>query len=244
MHQFFVDGDKSGADSIEIVGGDANHIKNVLRMRPGENLRVRDDAGNAYLCHIAELWDGAVVAAVDGIDSSDTELPNQVFLFQGLPKGSKMETVVQKSVELGTYEIIPVAMRRSVAKLDGTRAEGKVRRWQAIAEGAAKQSGRSIIPKMRMPVSWDEALKIAEGLDVLLVPYENEQGMDGTREAIQSISKGATVGVFIGPEGGFDGDEIASLPGRAKKISLGKRILRTETAGMATLAMLVYALES
>ena len=155
-----------------------------------------------------------------------------------------METVIQKSVELGVYEVIPVAMKRCVMKLDAKRAENKIRRWNAIAESAAKQAKRTIVPKVTEQMTYQQALEMARELDVVLVPYENERGMDYTRETIRNIKPEQSIGIFIGPEGGFADEEIAKLDADMHKISLGRRILRTETAGLATLAMLIYELDT
>ena len=141
-------------------------------------------------------------------------------------------------------EVIPVAMKNCVVKLDDKKAKSKVMRWQAIAESAAKQSKRSLIPEVKMPMSYKEAVAYAKELDVKLVPYENEHGMAGTKAAMEQIEKGESIAVFIGPEGGFAPEEIALVQDEMQLISLGKRILRTETAGIAALAILGYQLES
>ena len=155
-----------------------------------------------------------------------------------------MELIIQKAVELGVSEIVPVAMKNCVVKLDDKKAAKKLQRWQAIAESAAKQSKRTVIPTVNQPVTYKEALKIASELDTL-VPYENERGMDATREIMGQLKAGQTIGVVVGPEGGFAPEEIALVDEHATmhRISLGRRILRTETAGLAALAMLVYNLD-
>ncbi|MDD6156472.1 MAG: 16S rRNA (uracil(1498)-N(3))-methyltransferase [Lachnospiraceae bacterium] len=243
MYQFFVEDEQVQAqEKIMITGSDVNHIKNVLRMRAGERVRISDASGKAYFCHLEEVRDDAVVATIDQVDERGTELGNKIILFQGLPKGDKMELIIQKATELGISEIYPVAMKNCVVKLDDKKAQSKVTRWQTIAESAAKQSKRTVIPKVQMPVTWKKALDLASAMDVKLVPYENERGMEATRETIRGIKKGQTVAIFVGPEGGFSPEEI-DLPEEYKRISLGRRILRTETAGFATLSMLVYELE-
>lgn len=243
MHQFFVDKENVGKDRITIEGADVNHIGNVLRMKPGERVRISDSEEQSYFCHIESITGDAVVAVIDARDELGTEFAHKVYLFQGLPKGDKMELIIQKAVELGVYEIIPVAMKNCVVKLDAKKAENKTKRWQAIAESAAKQSKRTVIPRVHMPVSWDEAVLMAQKLSVTLVPYENERGLQATREVMQAIPENATIGVMIGPEGGFATEEIAQVSGNMHRISLGRRILRTETAGLATLSMLIYTLD-
>lgn len=244
MYQFFVEDEQIEQDVIHIQSADANHISHALRMKPGDMIRISGESGKTYLCHIAEMTKDEVTAAIDEVDTQETEFPHKVYLFQGLPKGDKMELVIQKAVELGVYEIIPVEMKNCVVKLDEKRAGNKLKRWQAIAESAAKQSKRTIIPQVQMPVPWKKALEMAKALDITLVPYENERGMSQTRETVRGIAKGADIGVMIGPEGGFAAEEIgevsdAGLP----RISLGKRILRTETAGLVTLSVLIYELD-
>lgn len=243
MYQFFVEEEQVHSDSISITGGDVNHIKNVLRMKNGEKIRVISKSGQAYFCHISSILDDEVIAAIDSADETGTELDNHIVLYQGLPKGDKMELIIQKAVELGVSEIVPVAMKNCVVKLDEKKAQSKCKRWQAIAESAAKQSKRTVIPQIQMPLSWKQALEEAKELDVVLVPYENERGMEATREIFRSIPEGASIGVMIGPEGGFSPEEIAQLDKDMHRISLGRRILRTETAGMATLSMLIYELD-
>jgi 16S rRNA (uracil1498-N3)-methyltransferase len=245
MYQFFVGNDQVHQNQIEITGSDVNHIGNVLRMKPGENVRVSDASGQAYFCHITKITSDEVRLAIDFRDELGTEFGHRVVLFQGLPKGDKMELIIQKSVELGAAEIVPVAMKNCVVKLDAKKAESKCKRWQAIAESAAKQSKRSVIPVVHAPVSWREACDMAGQLDVTLVPYEKANGLSGTRQQISTIKDGASIGVMIGPEGGFAPEEIALTEERERMqcISLGRRILRAETAGPATLAMLVYELD-
>lgn len=154
-----------------------------------------------------------------------------------------MELVIQKAVELGVYEIVPVAMKNCIVKLDEKRAKAKQARWQAIAESAAKQSKRSIIPQVGMVMNFRQAIEYAQGLDVRILPYENQRGMAHTREVFSTIPKGSSVGIFIGPEGGYDSAEIALAKEDMEMVSLGNRILRTETAGLCALSMLQYAVE-
>ena len=174
----------------------------------------------------------------------DTELPSKIWLFQGLPKGDKMELIVQKAVELGVYGIVPFAAKRSVVRLDEKKAGKKQIRWQAIAKGAAEQSGRGLIPEVETVKTYAEALEFAKGLDVILVPYELEEGMKATMSIIEAIRPGQSVGIFIGPEGGFEEQEIGQARNAgAVPVTLGRRILRTETAGITTLSILMYHLE-
>ena len=244
MYQFFVEDEQVQQDRICIVGGDVNHIGHVLRMKTGEKIRISDQSGRSYFCRILEITEEEVWAQIEDTDEMGTEFSHKVYLFQGLPKSDKMELIIQKTVELGVYTVIPVAMKNCVVKLDDKKAKSKVTRWQAIAESAAKQSKRSLIPEVKMPMSYKEAVAYAKKLDVKLVPYENEDGMAGTKAAMEQIKKGESIAVFIGPEGGFAPEEIEMVRDEMQLISLGRRILRTETAGIAALAILGYQLES
>lgn len=245
MYQFFVEDAQVGGNSVTIKGSDVNHIRNVLRMKQGEKVRISTSSGKNYFGTIAELSEAMVLVDLLEECADDTELGNRIYLFQGLPKSDKMELIIQKAVELGAYEIIPVAMKNCVVKLEEKKAAGKVARWQEIAKSAAKQSKRSLIPAIQMPMSYKEALAKAKTLDIVLVPYENARGMAATKEAIEQIKPGQSIGIFIGPEGGFTDTEIELAKDlRMQLISLGKRILRTETAGLATLSILMYHLES
>ena len=243
MYQFFLDDAQIGREFVTITGGDVNHIKNVLRMKAGEKIRISNQQGRDYYCEISEVTDTFVQADILNEDAASTELPSKIYLFQGIPKGDRMETVIEKAVELGVYEIIPVAMKYCVVKLDAKKEAAKVARWQKQAEAAAKQSKRSIIPKIHPVMSYKEAVEYAMQCDVRLVPYENERGMQGTREALSTIKAGTSVSVMIGPEGGFAEDEIAQVKDSMQVISLGKRILRTDTAGIAVMSMLMLELE-
>ncbi len=243
MYQFFVTDPQIGREFITITGTDVNHIKNVLRMRPGEKIRVSSRSGSDYFCKITEITDTFVQADILNEHAPSTELPGKIYLFQGLPKGDRMETVIEKAVELGVYEIIPVAMRYCVVKLDDRKRASKVARWQKLAEAAAKQSKRSIIPKIHPVLDYREAVAYASGCDIRLVPYENQDGMEATRAAFSAITPGSSISVLIGPEGGFSEEEIALAAETMQVISLGKRILRTDTAGIAVMSMLMLELE-
>lgn len=251
MYHFFVEPSQIGEKEIRITGSDVNHIKNVIRLKPGDEISVSNGIdGRDYRCGIVEITEDAVRCELRFIKEDGVELPAKVYLFQGLPKGDKMEFIIQKMVELGVYEIIPVAMQRCVVKLDDKKAKSKIARWQGIAEAAAKQSKRGIVPQIHHVMTYKEALAYASDMDCRLVPYEMEEnlegasGMEGTKKIIEAIRPGKSVAVFIGPEGGFDDSEIQSAISEGMKpITLGKRILRTETAGMTVMAWIMYQLE-
>lgn len=244
MYRFFVSDEQIGEKQIRIAGSDVNHIKNVLRMKKGDELLVSDGGGTEYTCYIEELGGEEILAHIMYSQASEQELASRIYLFQGLPKGDKMELIVQKAVELGVFEIVPVAAKRCVVKLDEKKAENKRKRWQAIAESAAKQSRRTAVPGIAQVMSFAQAAEYAAALDVRLIPYELARGMAQTRAVLEAIEPGQSIGVFIGPEGGFDEGEIAlAETAGIRPITLGKRILRTETAGMAVLSVLMYLLE-
>lgn len=244
MQRFFVTPDQVGEDKIRIQGSDVNHMKNVLRMRPGEEVMVSDGNNRQYRCRVEDYPEGEAVLAILEAGLVDTELPSRIYLFQGLPKQEKMELIVQKAVELGVCQVIPVQTRRCVVKLDAKKAAKKVQRWQQIAESAAKQAGRGYIPAVSEVMTFQEALAFSETLDIRLIPYELADGMEGTRKILDEIRPGQSVGIFIGPEGGFEKEEVGrAVEAGALPITLGKRILRTETAGIAVLSILMYRLE-
>ena len=221
-----------------------NHIRNVLRMRAGEELLAADGQGSEYRCILRELQDSEIRAEICRKFSGSAELPSRITLFQGLPKSDKMDLIIQKCVELGVFRIVPVTTKRTVVKLDAKKEESRRKRWTAVSESAAKQSGRGIIPEISGVQSFREAVEEAGELDVCLIPYEKAENMARTREILSGIPAGASIGVFIGPEGGFEEEEVReAMEAGARSITLGRRILRTETAGMAVLAMLGYLLE-
>ena len=244
MYQFFVTHQAIESDGIRITGPDVNHIKNVLRLKPGETICISDAAGREYTCRIAELTSDMVLAKIEDVQAASAELPVEVYLFQGYPKGDKMETIIQKTVELGVAKIIPVMTKRSVVRLDEKKAAKKQERFQAVALAAAKQAKRGVIPQILPVMSFSEALSLAETLDMILVPYENAEGVKASKKRIQEIAGHKSLGIFIGPEGGFDAEEIACIEDMGgHSITLGHRILRTETAGMTVMSIVMYELE-
>lgn len=247
MYQFFVEPGQINENdkSVIIVGGDVNHIKNVLRMKQGEELAVSNGLdGREYRCAIRSFQENTVDCELLFIKEDAVELPSKIYLFQGLPKADKLELIIQKAVELGVYQVIPVETSRSVVKLDAKKAKSKTERWQAIAEAAAKQSKRGIIPTVSEPMPFSQAIKMASDMDVKMIPYEMAEGMEKTKEMIGGVSAGQSIAIFIGPEGGFATEEIEKAQAAGiLPITLGKRILRTETAGLTVLSWLMYQLE-
>ena len=248
MYQFFVEPEQIDvvAKSVIIRGTDVNHIKNVLRMRPGEEVAVSNGLdGKEYRCGILSLEEDCIRLELRFIKEDGVELPAKIYLFQGLPKADKMELIIQKAVELGAFQVIPVAMKRSVVKLDEKKADAKIKRWQGIAEAAAKQSKRGVIPTVTPVMNYGQAVRMAADMDLKLVPYELAEGMEQTKRLIESVKPGQQIAIFIGTEGGFDPQEIdTATEAGILPITLGKRILRTETAGFTTIAWLMYQLEN
>ena len=223
MFNFFVDSSMKQGDCYCITGSDFNHIKNVLRMKEGESFLVSCE-GKSDLCVLKEISGDTAIAEITEENFQDTELPVKIYLFEGLPKSDKMELIIQKCVELGVYAIVPTEMSRCVVKLEEKKKKSKIQRWQSIAESAAKQSKRNLIPEIKDVMSYKEALSFAKSLDLILLPYESKNGM--------------SVGIIVGPEGGFEEKEVEeAFSAGARVISLGKRILRTETAAITAVGM-------
>lgn len=244
MYRFFVPEENVHEQEIRITGDDVNHIKNVLRMKAGEKVVVSCGQGMDYYCIIEDIQERVIVLRVREAEPAVTELPARIVLFQALPKLDKMELVIQKAIELGAAEAVPVRTRRCVVKLDAKKEEKKLARWRAIAESAAKQSGRGIIPEVHSVMDFRDALEYAGQLDVIMIPYELCGTAAESGETIREAAGQQSIGIFIGPEGGFERSEIelASDYG-AVPVSLGKRILRTETAGLAVLSVLMFLIE-
>lgn len=253
MQHFFVEPSQIVGNEIRITGEDVGHIRRVLRMKEGEELSVGNGIDDTeYRCQIDHFTDDEVVCKIRFIKEDGVELPARIYLFQGLPKSDKMELIVQKAVELGVYEIIPVATKRAVVKLDDKKAKNKVARWQAVSEAAAKQSKRAVVPRVHDLMTMQEAVAYAKGMEAKAIPYELSRGMEATREWLTfaadtvSSSEGnaVSIAIFIGPEGGFEESEIElAKEAGITPISLGRRILRTETAGLTILSILMYQLE-
>ena len=242
MPKFFVPKENIFENKIKITGEDVAHITRVLRMTKGEKLCLCDGAGNNYDAVISEIDAKKIECTIESKEKAGTEANIEVTLFQGIPKGSKMEYIIQKTTELGIVRIVPCQMARSVSKIDAKDSKKKQVRWQKIAEEAAKQSGRGIIPEVLEPVGFDEALKMMGESDLAFAPYECEEN-NSIKTTLLAGKSAKTISFMIGPEGGYDIAEIEKLKDKnIKTVTLGKRILRTETAGEAVLAMIMYEL--
>lgn len=237
MYNFFVTSENKKDNHYFITGDDYNHIKNVLRMTVGERFLVSCE-DTSDLCEIESIENNTIIVKIVEKNYQSTNLPIKIHLFQGLPKSDKLELIIQKAVELGVATITPVSMKRSIVKIDDKKKKSKQERWQAIATAAAKQSKRTSIPEVCEVLTYKEFISKAQELDLLLVPYECAEGMAATKSALSGIRSGMNVGIIIGPEGGFEEKEIQeALSVGGKIISLGSRILRTETAAITALAM-------
>ena len=244
MYRFYVGQDNIYDNYIDITGTDVNHIKNVLRLGKGDWVIACDGSGRDYISRITSTENSIIRLCVEKVQESGTEPGTKLVLFQGLPKGSKMEFIIQKAVELGVSGIVPVIMKRCVVKLDAGKAVKKQERWQKIAEAAAKQSGRGIVPEVHAAVMLKEAFDIAASLEYNIIPYELQDGMEQSRKIINEACSKKSAGIFIGPEGGFEKEEIEeAIKREIRPVSLGKRILRTETAGMAVLSIMMFQMQ-
>lgn len=242
MQQIFINQSVKEQETFTVAGDDARHLSQVLRMRAGETLRVSTQAGDNYLCEIVALNKTEVTLRVSEKMAS-TELEKRIYLFQAIPKGDRMETVIEKAVELGVYEIIPVEMKYCVVKLDDKKKASRLKRYQSIAEAAAKQSKRSSIPQIHDFMSYAEAVAYARQCDVCIVPYECAEGMEATKRVLIKMADASSISIMIGPEGGFADEEIEAVREDMDVISLGSRILRTDTAAITTMSMVMLAIE-
>ena len=256
MNRFFLDRILPlEQQTVELTGADAHHLRDVLRARPGEAVVVCDAAGTDHRCEVTGSDAERVILAIVERCAAETEPPYEAVLLQGLAKGDRMDVLVQKSVELGVSRIVPFAAARSVVRLDREDGVRKSERWSRIAEEAAKQCGRSRIPRVDPPVPFDEALGIASRSDLAFLPWELERERtlhtwrleEGTRRVLgEAVRTGVppTISFLIGPEGGFAEEEVRkALSVGLSTISLGRRILRAETAGPTVLAQLSLLLE-
>lgn len=248
MPKFFVTNQSIKNNEITIIGKDVNHIKNVLRKKVGEQLTIcNTDCAIDYLCEIIKLEEKTIKCNVIKELVSNSESNIKVTILQGLPKADKMELIIQKAVELGVYDITPIEMKRCVTKLTEKDKEKKLQRWQKIAEVAAKQSGRNRIPQINEIKSIQNICNLCQEYDIVIVAYENEKEnkLKYELEKLKLIqTKSLKIAIVIGPEGGIDKQEIDCLKEKgAKIVTLGNRILRTETVALNVLSIIMYELD-
>ncbi len=249
MPKFFVTSNEIENDKIKIKGTDVNHIKNVLRAKIEEKIDIcNTDEMKDYECKIEELTNDCVTCKIISEKQNASESNVEITIFQGLPKADKMELIIQKSVELGVNKIIPVDMKRCVVKLKDKDQIKKVERWQKISEVASKQCGRGIIPKIGQVMKIKEILNSIEEYDAVLVAYEKEENnyLKIELDKLKNVEKDKKkIAIVIGPEGGLEEEEVKQLQENgAKVITLGKRILRTETVALNMISILMYELEN
>lgn len=251
MPKFFVNKKQVENETINIIGGDVNHIKNVLRKKEKEKIEIciigNEEKGIDTISQIEKIEENCIKCRILEYKVSETEGKIQVTIFQGLPKSDKMELVIQKSVELGVYEIYPTEMKRCIVKLKEQEANKKIARWQKISEVAAKQSGRNIIPQIKEKVNIKQVCNLVKDYDKLIVAYEEEKenSLKSELKSIKSKDKeNIKIAILVGPEGGIDLAEIEELrKAGAVIVTLGKRILRTETVALNVLSNIMYELE-
>lgn len=248
MPRFFVKSKQIDQTSIHIIGEDVKHIKNVLRKQVGDILEIcNQDTGNVYECKIEDLKEQEIITnIIEKSKNIDNRI--KVDIYQGLPKSDKMELIIQKSVELGVNEIIPVVMKRCVVKIDSKSENKKIERWQKIAESAAKQSSRNGIPLIHNIINLKDIIDVKDKYDLVIVCYENEKDNYIKNELLklkELDKKEINIAIVIGPEGGLEEQEVQQLQQNgAKIISLGDRILRTETVALNTLSVIMYEFEN
>ena len=246
MPRFFVDKEnmteENGVICVKISGEDAHHISRSLRMAVGEKIEVCDKGGIVYTCLLTGFTDKDVFARALSSEEADSEPKTKITLFQALPKSDKMETIIQKTIECGVYKIVPFRSDFCVVKLDSRDGEKKRERWQKIAEGASKQSGRGIIPEVLAPLDFKPA--VAEAMKSELVIFCNEREKETTLKDVLTSSDAKEISVIIGSEGGFSEKEAEYIKENgAKSVTLGKRILRCETAPTFVLSIISYEKE-
>lgn len=240
MHRFFINKENINGKKIIIKGEDVRHIANVLRLRTGNKAVLCDGEGKDYTVSIINIDKNSVITEILNIEKSVGEIDLDITIYQGMPKSTKMDLVIQKCTELGANKVVPIASERTVVKLISKNDEiRKINRWQKVAAEAAKQSNRGKVPTICMPMSFENAVKDSLNKDLTLIPYEGEK-ITSLKE-ILSNEKPKNIGIFIGPEGGFADKEVQlAIDNKAKTVTLGKRILRTETAALMTLSCILY----
>lgn len=239
MHKFFVEDNFINNEEVIINNEDYNHIVNVLRMKKYDKILVTNKkTQKTYNCEIKEINIDKVVCNIISEENKNIEMNVEVDIFQGLPKADKMEYIIQKCVEIGIHKIVPVNMKYCIAKIKDE--EKKNIRWNKISEVASKQSKRNIIPKVEKSINMSKLCSEIKNYDLAIVAYENEDNIT-IKNILKSENKPKKIAVVIGPEGGISKEEVAELTkAGAKKVSLGNRILRTETAPIVALSMIAY----
>lgn len=248
MRKFFVEANQITENEIKIIGDDVNHIRNVLRLEVGEQIKIcNKNTSENYICEIAQILKENIICTILEKTENIIEGNVELTVFQGLPKSDKMELIIQKGTELGVSNFIPVELKRCIVKLTGRDEVKKLERWQKIAEMAAKQSGRDIIPKVNNIQNVKSVCKLIPNYDIVLVAFENEENnlLKNELIKIKNTKENFKIAIIIGPEGGMEEAEVQEFKtAGAKVITLGKRILRTETAPLNMASIIMYELET
>jgi len=240
MHRFFADPSAISDGSIVITGDDVNHISRVLRLKCGDEIEVCDKNQTDYTCTVSEISKTEVLAKITDKKENKNESPVDITLYQGVPKGEKMDDIVRKCVELGVKNIVPVVMKRTVVKVKSPYP--KTQRWERIILEAAKQCKRGIIPSLSEPITFDEMLNTLSCEELNILPYENED-TTSLKDVLKNNSKFKKINIIIGPEGGFDDEEIEKAKqNKIFTVTLGPRIMRCETAPIAAVSAVMYEL--
>lgn len=244
-HHFILPPEQIGSREIFIEGRELEHLSRVLRLKTGTEITVADTRGQVYNCTLEQITKTRAMARIDQISKDYSEPPVEITLLQGLPKGDKLELIIQKGTELGVSQIIPIAMSRSVVRLSDRRAQERRNRWERVALEGAKQCGRNRVPKVELPVTLSQGLEYLSPDSFIFLPWEGEvsQGLEEVFVQEKERIRGKEIALVIGPEGGMTPEEVALVQEKGGKlVSLGPRILRTETAAIASLAILMYLL--
>ncbi|KMT21645.1 16S rRNA (uracil(1498)-N(3))-methyltransferase [Clostridium cylindrosporum] len=243
MHKFFVPKENINDDNILITGDDVKHIGKVLRLKLNETINISDGSGVEYICSINTIDKKEVSCRIIEKFENATESPIKITLFQGLPKSQKMDLIVQKGVEIGISEVRAVITNRVVVKTEARDISNKIERWNKISKEAAKQSGRGVILDISEPVSFKDAIDSLDEFDLAVMPYENQEGVGLKRILTEKGSEAKNIAIFIGPEGGFEEEEVEYAKEKGVyPVTLGPRILRTETAGFVASTIILYEL--
>lgn len=241
MRKIFIKNKDIDDGIVKIIGDDAHHIIHVLRLKPGANLLLSDGMLQ-YSALIDSINKSSVILKIINIHDEDVESPINITLYQGLPKSDKMDFIIQKCTEIGVKRFVPLETKYSLIKIKEKNIENKINRWQKISHEASKQSGRSVVPDVLMPIDFKESLKGICDYDLSIIPYEKEKRL-GLKDILKEYKQAKNISVFIGPEGGFSDDEInTAIECGIKPVTLGPRILRTETAGIVTCSIILYEL--
>lgn len=243
MQRYFLDADAFSGDQVRFSGDELHHISRVMRYTAGDRVIACNGVGQALIVEFTQVNKDEATARVVEELTENRELPVEITLAQGLAKGEKMDMIVQKATEMGATRIIPFTSSRTIVKLNDKKESNRIVRWQKIAKEAAEQAHRNLVPEISEVITYKELLKVGQDYDLALIAYEQEQ-QQKLSDHLNNHSTGSKILVVIGPEGGFSEEEVSQAVNNGiNSVSLGKRILRTETAGISGLAIIGYHFE-